>query len=45
MNENFNNLTTHYDTTLPVVTGLIHDHYMGISSKDEMYSLIYKSNL
>ena len=33
-----------YDT-LPVVTRPMHDHYMGTSSKDEMYSLIYKSNL
>ena len=34
-----------FDTTLLVVTRLMCDHYMGTSSKDEMYSLIYKSNL
>ena len=34
-----------FDTTLLVVTRLIHDHYMGTSSKDEMYSLIYNFNL
>ena len=34
-----------FDTTLLVVTRLTCDHYMGTSSKDEMYSLIYKSNL
>ena len=27
-----------FDTTLPVVTRLMCDHYMGTSSKDEMYS-------
>ena len=34
-----------FDTTLPAVTRLIRDNFMGKSSKDEMYSLIYKSNL
>ena len=34
-----------FDTTLLVVTRLTCDHYMGTSSKDEMYSLIYKSNV
>ena len=34
-----------FDTTLLVVTRLMCDHYMGTSGKDEMYSLIYKSNI
>ena len=34
-----------FDTTLLVVTRLMCDHYMGTSSKDEMYSRLYKSNI